>query len=309
MTEVMDLNQYFIGTVVGYDVNTREVDVFIPKLMPAIPDGQKDRTSLTNLGNPNINIKYNKNITMSSSIKLKPYDMDSPLPEINSKVMVFFLEGQLRWGYWSKFNPNGDYEVIESEKYEELYKLQIGDKEVLIKSDDKVEIELPEGFNVILTEDKENKIKHFRVSQDSDLVSRLTQLENKVGIEDSIQSYIDNDGNQQEQAFVSSGLYKKIKKTNTRIDDLINLIGSNGIDYEYTKIETCSYEHGKHYCVLSEGEYTEIEFDGFDSIIEKEGYLQMILDQGYHVYIRKSVQGDATGIYARLAALEAKLNK
>ena len=38
MAEIVNnLNGYFVGTVVGYNLIDRTVDVFIPKLMPMIP--------------------------------------------------------------------------------------------------------------------------------------------------------------------------------------------------------------------------------------------------------------------------------
>lgn len=310
MAEIIDsFEGSFIGTVVGYDTATREVDVFIPKLMPGIPDGQKNIKTKTNLGNNSIKIKYNANITLSSSIRVKAENADDPLPNIGSKVSIYFLEGQFRWGYWKKFNPNGDYEVIEEEKYAKLYTIRIGEKEVLVEEEDSVEIELPDGFDVILTEDRKNKVKHFRISQDNEIINRVTQLENKVGNDETIQHTTDLNGNQTEEAIFSSGLYRKIKKTNTRIDDLIDSIGSSGIEYEYTPVETCVFEYNKEYFVLANGEYIELELDTFHDILDKENYLQTLLNQGNQIYIRKSVQGEATGIYARIAALEALLKK
>lgn len=310
MAEIIDsFEGSFIGTVVGYDVTTREVDVFIPKLMPGVPDGQKDITTKTNLGNKNIKINYNDNITLSSSIRVKSEDINKPMPNIGSKVSVYFLEGQFRWGYWSKFNPNGDYDVIEEEKYNNLYTIQIGEKEIIVKEEDRIEIELPEGFDVILTEDPENKIKHFRISQDSDVISRITQLENKVGTDDSIKHITDINGNQEEEITLSTGLYKKIKKTNTRIDNLIETIGNSGIEYEYEEVTVPKFEYGKNYFILSSGEYFELEMNEFHDIVEKEMFLQTLINQGNQIYIRKSIQGEATGIYARIAALEALLKK
>ena len=42
--------------------------------MPAIPDGQKDVKIMTNLGNPNINVKFNESIVSTSSIRVRAQD-------------------------------------------------------------------------------------------------------------------------------------------------------------------------------------------------------------------------------------------
>ena len=108
----------FIGTVMEINTTTREIAVYLPKLMPAIPYGGISITSRTNLGNLKTNVNYNSNITTSTSFWVKAENSDEPMPNIGSKVQVFFLENNPRFGFWKKFKPDEKaYSVIDSEKY------------------------------------------------------------------------------------------------------------------------------------------------------------------------------------------------
>lgn len=315
MSEIVNnLQGKFIGTVVGYDKLTREVDVFIPKLMPAVPDGQKDMETKTNFGNNSINIKYNDNITISSSIRLRSKDKDAPIPDIGSKVGVEFLEGSFRFGFWEKFNPNGDFNIIEEEKYKHLFKLKIGGKEFELEEEDLVEIELPSGFKVnqILVPDITNpdiKIKKIKISQDEEMEERVTKLENLVGNDEMLMKYEDNDGNEKTQAIIASGLYKKIRNINNKVSDVVNLIGSDGLKYSYTEILSPEYNGGKEYFVLVNGEHLQIDFENMETQDEREQYILSLMQQGLKIFTGTITETQATGIYERLQSLETRLKK
>jgi len=170
--EVKDLHDYFIATVKGYNELTRELDVFIPKLMPAVPNGQESISILTNLSNQSFdNLKYNQKINTKSTIKVKAENVNEPLPDIGSHVLIYFIDGNMHMGCWKKFNQNGDYNIIENEKYENYYSLTIGNKKISVSKDDDIVIELPESFESVIVND--DKTKTIIIREKSNIETRL----------------------------------------------------------------------------------------------------------------------------------------
>lgn len=167
MAEIINnLNGKFIATVYGYNTATRELDVFIPKLMPMIPEGQKERNIITNLGNPKINIKYNSKLKLKSTIKVRAKDAEQAIPNKGSKVLVQFYDDEYSLGFWEKFNTNNDYDVIEEEKYPRKFFLTVNNKKVPVNLDDEIVLNI-NGSNISLVE--KEKLKMLNIISDSNL--------------------------------------------------------------------------------------------------------------------------------------------
>lgn len=164
LNNTLDISSDVIGTVLEIDKETREVAVFIPKFMPAIQGGNQYEIEVntTNLSVDVLNLDYDKSIKLRNSLWTKPYWYDSPLPKVGTKVLVEFFEGDISQPLWKKFNPNGDFEVIDEEKYEKVASLQIGEKNLEIKKEDNIIIKLPEEMDVLASED-ENKNKIYEI--------------------------------------------------------------------------------------------------------------------------------------------------
>lgn len=202
--------ELYIGTVYSINVNTREIEVYIPKLMPAIAEGGKSVEYMTNLGSSNSmnTINYSEHVTIKNTMKVSAYDLEEPMPKVGSKVAVYFLEGNIRFPYWKKFNMHGEYKVIDEEKYPRRAYLQIGDKTVQIDNDDLIQVILPENYDVVL--EKSEKTKIFRLLPSSDIDKRLTALEGKVGQEEYIEKTLDIYNNEVSKTIPSTGLVKRV---------------------------------------------------------------------------------------------------
>ena len=222
---INNLDGRFVATVKGYNRLTRELEVFIPKLMPAIPEGQSSRTILTNLGNKNIKIKHSDNIKLKSTIRVKAKDKDSEIPTIGSRVLVIFLDNKFELGYWEKFNMSGDYEVIDEEKYQRSFFITIGNKKFEVNRDDNIQIELPEGYKVVYNEKGKDKI--IRLSKDDEYEERIRLLETSVGIPTIEKATrIDEKRNPYEVKISATGLYKQIEELEKRFNNCVK--NSNG---------------------------------------------------------------------------------
>lgn len=202
--------ELYIGTVYNINVDTREIEVYIPKLMPAIAEGGKSVEYMTNLGSSNnmTTINHSEHVTVKNTMKVSAYDLDEPMPKVGSKVAIYFLEGNIRFPYWKKFNMHGEYDVIDEEKYPRRAYLQIGEKTVQIDNDDLIQIVLPDNYDVVL--EKSEKIKIFRLFPSSDIDERLTALEGKVGQEEYVERTLDIYNNEVSKTIPSTGLVKRV---------------------------------------------------------------------------------------------------
>lgn len=152
------LNGFFIADVVENDPGTRRLSVYIPKLMPGIPNGQVRESTISTTNNPTITgINYTPTISIRNSIWVYPWDYDEPLPKAGSKVIVRFFEGNPKMGYWDKFNPTNNYEVIDDEKYNRLARVTFGTSSTDLNREDSLTVRLPDGFQTVLVEDGKNK--------------------------------------------------------------------------------------------------------------------------------------------------------
>ena len=163
--EIDIINNYYIGKVMKSDPVTRKVYCYIPRLMMGL--------SGTNIYSKSVaskkkNIKNIDQLNVSNTLKksnifaVSAKDVDEPLPEPGSLVMIYFLDN-LENCYWYKHNHNGSYKVIESERYPELFKISINDKVISFNNSDNVKFSIPDDFNIIVLEDKENKTKEIKI--------------------------------------------------------------------------------------------------------------------------------------------------
>lgn len=242
---VNTLEGTFIGTVKAYDLTTREVAVFIPKLMPAIAENQKDISIMTNFGNSNLNnINYSPKVTNSSYIWVKADDMDESIPKIDSKVSIYFLEDNPSMGYWSKFNPNGDYDVIDEEKYSKILNLTISDKSNDIYTDDEIDIELPQGYSIAFLENE--KKKKFKVIDDNDILGTIKKIEDEIGWnsyilfdDNGVQKIIDGKG-------IKEQLFELEKKVNQSKYQHNILLKNDSLCISFQVISTREQEYDIH---------------------------------------------------------------
>jgi hypothetical protein len=149
---------YFIADVLEVDRSERRVSVYIPKFMPGMPGGSQISSSIITTTNPNITgLNYNTTIKVRNSIWVYPWNFDDPLPKVGSKVAVFFMDGNPKTGYWEKFNPNNNYEVIDDERYPKLLDLNFSGSSVTVNTDDNLTIEFPSNYTSVYNEDGKNK--------------------------------------------------------------------------------------------------------------------------------------------------------
>lgn len=211
----------FIGEVKSYNKVTREIEVFIPKLMPSIPEGQKEIPIRTNMGNNSILTKYNAQIKTASTVTAKAYDTDAPLPKIGSKVLINFLEGSPQYCYWIKFNMNFDYDVIEEEKYPRKFYLKIGDKEIPVNLDDKIIVDIGDEYNVVLLNETP-KEKIFKIIKNDTISEEISKLKKAVGETGGIVTAMNEFGEIVPEEKSGSGLLAKMEFVLSKIEELEN---------------------------------------------------------------------------------------
>lgn len=156
--KITKLNDYFIGSVLEFDLITRKVAAHIPKLMPAISNDSPYSLESPTSSSVNISgVEYSNTITTRNSFWVSSWNVDNPMPTVGSKVAIFFIDGNPKNGFWVPFNSNGMYDVVDSEKYKELYTLQIGDRTVTINEEDKVQFTIPNSVSVVYNEEDKTK--------------------------------------------------------------------------------------------------------------------------------------------------------
>lgn len=175
--------EYYIGTVMGIDIVNRKCNVYIPKLMMGLPGNLVINNEYPVKTENIINIK-NLNIatslTKTNIIEVQSYDIDEPMPEIGSLVLVYFLEGNPKYGYWEKFNPYGKYKVIESERYPKIFTLEIGEKKIQVNQDDYIKIDIPKEYEVIFVESEKTKLIKIHNDDNSVSISELQSIVNNL---------------------------------------------------------------------------------------------------------------------------------
>ena len=209
----LDLNnKTFIGKVLEIDIDNRTCYVYIPKLMIGLP-GNKiiknkypvNSTTAKIITQDKINIL--DTITKTNIIKTIARDKDEPMPAIGSNVEIEFFNGNINNAYWGKFNPDGNYDIIEEEKYKKIFTIKINGIDLDIKNDDIIEFNIPEIYSVnVVQSDHKKKI----------IIGDSININDKIG---NIESYIYN---------LQSNMTDLIKE---KIDSYINNINSKIIDF------------------------------------------------------------------------------
>jgi len=186
-----DLDNDYIGKVLGYNESKREIYVYVPRLMMGLNGTEIhkntypiDKSNISNLENLNIS-EY---ITKSNIIVAKQSDVSEGLPDIGSFVEIYFLDDNPKYCYFNKWNPNGDYKIIESERYPYLYDLKVGNKNVKIYESDIININIPDDYKVIYREDKKNKTIDILENNDKDLT--ISKLKSAVELLASNMNYL-----------------------------------------------------------------------------------------------------------------------
>lgn len=271
---IKDFSEDFIGIVYGYDANTREIEVFIPKLMPAVPEGREDIKTKTNLATvaADYNVKYNSQITLTSTITAKAADVSSEMPKIGSRVYIEFFEDNPMYPLWSPWNYNGDYEIIDEEKYPEYFQFRIGDKETPLNKNDSIEIQLPNGYEVVrLMDNADEKHKVFKINNENTVDGRIEKIENIIGNTEFTMQYEDKFGNLQYETIESSGLYKLIQTLQREIKNLSNEleIHKNDVKFIGTRNE---YMAANSAGLIKEGTIVYITDDDIDGDIDFDEY-------------------------------------
>ena len=234
MPQINNLNQQFIGIVKSYDAKLRTVEVFVPKLMPTIPENREPVKTITNLSNNNIDLLYSTNITQCSTITARAFDMNEPMPEIESRVIIQPIEGMSYEFFWYKWNVNGDYEVIEAEKYPKHFSLNINDRKIDVSLSDDIEIKFPDAREVMLFTDPENpKKRTFEIRLDDETDDDLTELYNIVGIPGGEYTYTDSNGIDRTAELNPTGIFKLINDRtdtiNSKITELEGLLNEDSL--------------------------------------------------------------------------------
>ena len=191
--EIDIINNYYIGKVMKSDPITRKVYCYIPRLMMGLSGTNvyskyvaSKKKNIKNIDQLNVSNTLNKSNIFAVSAR----DVDEPLPEVGSLVLIYFLDN-LENCYWVKHNHNGSYKVIESERYPELFKLSINDKEISFNNSDKVKFSIPDDFNVIVLEDKENKTKEIKLEYNKDGEQNINAIKEEFStLKENMEYYV-----------------------------------------------------------------------------------------------------------------------
>ena len=191
--EIDIINNYYIGKVMKSDPITRKVYCYIPRLMMGLSGTNvyskyvaSKKKNIKNIDQLNVSNTLNKSNIFAVSAR----DVDEPLPEVGSLVLIYFLDN-LENCYWIKHNHNGSYKVIESERYPELFKISINDKEISFNNSDKVKFSIPDDFNIIVLEDKENKTKEIKLEYNKDGEQNINAIKEEFStLKENMEYYV-----------------------------------------------------------------------------------------------------------------------
>ena len=157
---MIKLNETYIGTVLKIDKENRRVGVYIPKLMPTLYSGDATEYKYPTNSGLNVdltNVNISSTVTKTNYMWVKGENADDPLPDIGSKVRIVFLDESPRLPYWRKFNYNGDYSVIEEERYPKLINLQVNNHELEVNTADEILLEVPDYYSIVSEQQEKTK--------------------------------------------------------------------------------------------------------------------------------------------------------
>lgn len=233
------LENDFIATVIKLDKEKRRVGVYIPRLMPAIygatATGHKYPTN-NGINITNINKNISATVTKVNYFWVNAKEYTTPLPEIGSTVIVTFLDGTPNIPYWEEFDYNGANQIIEEERYPDLFDLSVNNKNKKIKTSDTIKINTPDNY--IITTQTENKNTTFNILENFDFYKQGKLQEVINNLQKSV-SYIETkyfktfiDGIQMINLFETtpekSSNWFKVTNTNLTNDEAVALL--NEID-------------------------------------------------------------------------------
>lgn len=176
--ELNVVDYFYIGKVMKSDPITRKVYCYIPRLMMGLSESNIYSKKMTSKKN---NIRNKDELNISDTISktnifaVPAIDMDEPMPKPGSLVYVWFIDS-FENCYWEKYNRNGDYQVIDEERYPKIINLSINDKSIDVNDSDNIQIEVPEDFKIIVSEDKETKTKKFKLEYNPENGYTLDQM-------------------------------------------------------------------------------------------------------------------------------------
>lgn len=176
-----DMSETYIGKVMKTDRDNRCCYVFIPKLMMTLSSSEivdnKIPMNLSKIENKE-ELNIGDFVNKGNLFKVKQLNINSKLPDVGSLVIIFFIDGDIKKGYFYDFNPNNSLKYIEEEKYLKLFNLNINHKSIDIKEEDNIQINLPEYFNIIYLEEDKNKIINIVDNSESEI--KIKQLNEEV---------------------------------------------------------------------------------------------------------------------------------
>lgn len=190
----INLNDDYVGVVMDIDREKRTCYVFIPKLMMGLPDStiinnEYPVEDINIINKTELNIA--KSLTKTNILKVYAEDLDEPMPSIGSLVLVYFLEGNPKYGYWEKFNPNGKYKIIEEERYPKSFTIQLNNKTIDVNQDDIIQINIPEDYDITVIES--NKTKQINILENKELKTSLYNLKQYVqALQDNVSFIVKN---------------------------------------------------------------------------------------------------------------------
>lgn len=161
---------YYIGTVMDTDRSTREIQVYIPKLMPII-DSADNLTYKTKSYNFELTLNgtsaVDNEVVMRKTIIARAEDKEESMPAKDSKVIVYFIDNNPNLAFWRKFNVYGvDYEKDQEDRLvkEKLFTISfIKNNDVLnsidIHKNDNISIEIPDNLSINIDKKDSENIK------------------------------------------------------------------------------------------------------------------------------------------------------
>lgn len=188
------LENDYIGTVLKLDKEKRLIGVYIPKLMPALYDGSAIENKFpTNNGidYPYTNINISSTVKKINYIWVKPFFKNAALPKIGSKVNIRFLDGSISLGQCWAFDVNGDYDVIDDEKYKKILSFQISDKASDINEEDMININLPNDYTVARSTNDKNIT--YTIEENFDFYKKGSVSKVITDLQKSMEYFSDNE--------------------------------------------------------------------------------------------------------------------
>ena len=161
----INYNEVFIGTVMDYNLDTRECAVYIPKIMATLYEGYKyTKEEFTNNGLilPTFKNKMSTKVKKANYIWVHAIDNKQPIPAVGSKVYITFIEGNPEYPIWWKFNPFNyqDY-VAEEERHLPIFALNINDTIINVKNDLSYKLDIHD--NITVFNEEENKYELYSI--------------------------------------------------------------------------------------------------------------------------------------------------